>query len=173
MSAEFHIRRATAADRPAIWRLLEPVFREGETCAVDPAITEHDALALWMDRPARVYVLETSAGEIPGTYYIKDNQSGPGDHVCNCGYIVDVNTRGKGYAGAMCEHSQQVAREMGYLAMQFNIVLASNERAVHLWTKHGFQALCRVPKAFRHPRLGLVDAFVMYKWLGEQELVGT
>ena len=46
--------------------------------------------------------------------------------------------------------------------MQFNFVVSSNESAVHLWQSLGFEVVGRLPGAFRHPRLGLVDALVMF-----------
>ena len=66
----------------------------------------------------------------------------------------------------MCEHSQKVAIEMGFRAMQFNLVVATNEGAVRLWQKLGFAIVGRLPGAFRHLELGWVDAYVMYKELG-------
>ncbi|WP_229008735.1 GNAT family N-acetyltransferase [Methylophilus sp. Leaf408] len=68
----------------------------------------------------------------------------------------------------MCEHSQQLAKSLGYQAMQFNFVASSNEGAVRLWSKLGFETVGRLPKAFRHPSRGYVDALVMYKWLSER-----
>ncbi len=104
-------------------------------------------------------------GKVLGTYYLKTNQQGPGDHVCNCGYMVSTAARERGLATAMCEHSQSIARELGYKAMQFNFVASSNEGAVRLWNKLGFETVGRLPKAFNHPSKGYVDALVMYKWL--------
>jgi len=49
--------------------------------------------------------------------------------------------------------------------MQFNFVVSTNERAVRLWQDFGFQIVGRLPEAFRHPRLGYVDALVMYRTL--------
>jgi ribosomal protein S18 acetylase RimI-like enzyme len=49
--------------------------------------------------------------------------------------------------------------------MQFNFVAASNEGAIRLWNKLGFEIVGRLPKAFNHPTKGYVDALVMYKWL--------
>jgi ribosomal protein S18 acetylase RimI-like enzyme len=49
--------------------------------------------------------------------------------------------------------------------MQFNFVVSSNERAVKLWQSLGFEIAGRLPGAFLHPRLGYVDAFVMYRTL--------
>jgi ribosomal protein S18 acetylase RimI-like enzyme len=65
----------------------------------------------------------------------------------------------------MCLHSQEVAIELGYKAMQFNFVAASNVDAVRLWHKLGFETVGRLPKAFDDPEKGYVDALVMYKWL--------
>ncbi|MFT6908826.1 MAG: ribosomal protein S18 acetylase RimI-like enzyme [Oleiphilaceae bacterium] len=79
--------------------------------------------------------------------------------------MVSNIARGKGLATLMCEHSQSVAIELGYKAMQYNFVAASNDGAVRLWSKFGFEIVGRLPKAFNHPQEGYVDALVMYKWL--------
>ncbi len=88
-----------------------------------------------------------------------------GSHVCNCGYIVDETARGRGIASEMCRHSQREALSLGFRAMQYNLVVSTNEGAVRLWKKHGFEVVGTLPEAFRHPRFGFVDAYVMYKRL--------
>ena len=65
----------------------------------------------------------------------------------------------------MCRHSLAEARRLGYRAMQYNLVVASNTRAKALWDRMGFATVGRLPGAFHHPRLGEVDAFVMYRRL--------
>ena len=99
-----------------------------------------------------------------GTYYLKTNQGGPGDHVCNCGYMGHRRPK-TGFGHVDVYHSQRVAMDLGYKAMQFNFVAASNANAVRLWTKLGFKTVGRLPKAFRHSKLGFIDALIMYKWL--------
>jgi ribosomal protein S18 acetylase RimI-like enzyme len=158
------IREATSADAEQIWPILHEIAAAGEAYAYPRDITKEQALLLWLDAPRKTYVFE-ERGQILGTYYIKTNQAGPGDHVCNCGYAVSPQARGRGLATALCEHSQERARELGYEAMQFNFVVSSNEGAVRLWQKLGFAIVGRLPKAFRHPTRGYVDALVMYKWL--------
>jgi len=49
--------------------------------------------------------------------------------------------------------------------MQFNFVISTNERAVRLWQACGFAIVGRLPGAFSHPRLGFVDALVMFRAL--------
>lgn len=157
------IRPAEAADWPAIWSILSPVFAAGETYAYPRDIDEAGARATWMDKPAATFVGVDAQGEIVATYYIVANQPGQGAHVANCGYVVAEAARGRGWASALCEHSQAEAIARGFRAMQYNFVAETNEGAVRLWQKHGFTIVGRLPGAFCHPRLGDVDAFVMYK----------
>lgn len=159
------LREATERDWDRIWPLWHRIVAGGDTYAYAPETDFEEARDLWLRRPRRTLVAE-EAGVILGTYYLRTNQSGPGQHVCNCGYMVDDAARGRGLATAMCEHSQVLARDLGYLAMQFNFVASSNEGAVRLWKKLGFEVVGTLPRGFRHPQQGLIDALIMYKWLG-------
>jgi ribosomal protein S18 acetylase RimI-like enzyme len=159
-----NIRGATREDFDQIWPIFREIAAAGETYAYPRDVTKEQASKLWMDGRRKTYVVEEN-GTVLGTYYITTNHAGPGDHVCNCGYMVSFAARGRGLATAMCEHSQRIARELGYKAMQFNFVASTNEGAVRLWQKLGFATVGRLPRAFRHPSKGYVDALVMYKWL--------
>lgn len=159
-----NIREATSEDFERIWPIFHEIVAAGETYAYPRDTRKDQALKIWMDTPRKTYVFEEE-GKVLGTYFIKTNQVGQGDHVCNCGYMVSSAARGRGIATAMCQHSQNIAKQLGYWAMQFNFVVSSNEGAVRLWKKLGFVAVGRLPKAFRHPAKGFVDALVMYKWL--------
>ena len=164
MSATVAIRPAIAADDDAIWAILEPTFRAGETYPIPRDIGRAEALAYWRAPGHSVFVAE-NAGAIAGTYYLRANQRGGGGHVANCGYMVAAEAAGRGVARAMCAHSLNAARERGFTAMQFNFVVATNERAVRLWQSCGFATVGRLPLAFRHPALGPVDALVMVRAL--------
>jgi GNAT superfamily N-acetyltransferase len=152
------IRPATAADQAAIWALLEPVIRGGEEFAVPRDGTLSDALAYWSPPGAEVFVAE-DAGQVVGSYCLRPNHRGGGAHVANCGYVTALHAR------AMCRHSLDRARARGFRAMQYNLVVSTNERAVRLWQAMGFSIVGRLPGAFAHPTLGDVDAFVMYQAL--------
>lgn len=152
-------------DWPIVWKIIVPVFRAGETYTFSPATTEVEAHKAWIETSDKVYVAKDKHNNILGTYYLKPNQPGLGSHVCNCGYIVSENARGKGIAAKMCEHSQAEAKRLGFLAMQFNCVVSTNEVAIRLWQKLGYKLVGTLPRAYKHKRLGFVDAFVMYKWL--------
>ena len=158
------IRPALASDDPELWRILAPVIRAGETYPLPRDWSEMQALAYWRSPAHEVFVAE-DGGDVVGTYYIRPNQQGGGAHVANCGYMVREGATGRGVARAMCLHSLEHARARGFRAMQFNFVIASNERAVRLWQSCGFEIVGRLSQVFDHPRLGLVDAFVMLRTL--------
>ncbi len=159
-----NIREATDADFDQIWPIFHEIVAAGETYAYERNTIKEQAKSIWMDYPRKTFVFEEN-DIILGTYFIKTNQAGPGNHVCNYGYMVSSAARGLGLATQMCEHSQDIARDLGYKAMQFNFVAASNEGAVRLWHKLGFETVGRLPGAFNHSKQGYVDALVMYKWL--------
>ncbi|HBW34278.1 MAG: acetyltransferase [Peptococcaceae bacterium BRH_c23] len=160
------IQKAEEADFEQIWTILQEVFQKGDTYAFSPDITREEVFHIWMEVPLDTYVaIENDL--IVGTYFLKPNQPSLGSHVCNVGYTVSAQARGKGVGRLMCEHSLNEAKAYGFKAMQYNCVVSTNQVAVELWKKCGFEIVGTIPKAFNHKEQGLVDAFVMYQWLSQ------
>jgi L-amino acid N-acyltransferase YncA len=158
------IRRARESDFDSIWQIFHEVVEVGDSYVYDPQTTKEEARAIWMAAGVTTYV--ACLGErVVGTYILKPNQPGRGSHVANAGYMVSTIAQAKGIGRAMCEHSLSEARKAGFTAMQFNMVVSTNEAAVALWKKLGFTIVGTLPKAFRHKQLGLVDAYVMHRFL--------
>jgi ribosomal protein S18 acetylase RimI-like enzyme len=151
-------------DSDAIWGILEPVIRAGETYALDRDLTREHALAYWFSDGHVVFVAD-DGGQIVGTYFLQPNQKGGGSHVANCGYITSAAAAGRGIARQMCNHSLGYAKSRGFRAIQFNFVIKTNERAVRLWESLGFNIAGTLPEAFLHPVHGYTDAYVMYRRL--------
>ena len=156
--------RPAADDDDAIWAILEPILRAGETYALPRDWSRREALAFWRAPAHAVFVAQVGA-EVLGTYYLRPNQKGGGAHVANCGYITHGRAIGRGIARGMCVHSLQFAADQGFKAMQFNFVISTNDRAVALWQRLGFEVVGRLPGAYQHPTLGFVDALVMHRML--------
>lgn len=148
-------------DHDMLWSLLRPVFRAGDTYAIDPDISEADAVTYWTAHHAYMAILD---GNVVGTFYIRPNQQGCGAHICNCGYITGRGTEGKGVARAMLAYSLKQAKTLGFEAMQFNFVLANNSRAVDTWRRAGFDEIGRIPRAFKIAD-GYTDALIFYRAL--------
>lgn len=160
------IRQAHTNDFEQIWKIFQEVIRSMDTYAWDPHTSQEDAYKIWMSPDNQVFVA-TINNEIVGTYYIKPNQPSLGSHVANAAYMVDPHKQGHGVGKAMASHSLEEAKKNGYIAMQFNFVVSSNENAVNLWKKMGFKIIGVSPKAFKHPKLDFVDVFIMHRFLND------
>jgi ribosomal protein S18 acetylase RimI-like enzyme len=158
------IRTTGSEDKEAIWRILEPVIRAGETYPLPRDLGREAALAYWL-APQHEVCVAVENSEIVSSYYLRANNAGGGAHVANCGYMVAEHATGRGVARAMCAHSLARAKERGFRAMQFNFVVATNARAVRLWQAMGFAIVGRLPGAFDHPTHGYVDALAMWREL--------
>lgn len=163
---EWSITPAGDADWKGIWDIFRDVISHGDTYTYAPDMTEEQAKNIWIRNNCHGYVVKRGE-EVVGTFTIRSNKPGFGDHVANAGYMVRKDYRGRGIAQAMCSYSLKEAKKLGYTAMQFNFVVASNEPAVKLWQKMGFKIIGTVPKAFRHSTLGLTDVHIMYRSLDD------
>ena len=158
------IRKATAADIDGVWTIFSKVVKTGDTYVFDPNTSKEDMKKHWFAEYMETYVYEE--GEtILGTYIIKPNQLGLGNHIANGSYMVSPDVQGKGIGKKLCKHSLQLATAKQYVGIQFNIVVSTNHGAVALWKKYGFEIIGTTPNGFRHAQLGLVDTYIMYKSL--------
>ena len=158
------IRPALNTDHDAIWNIFHEIIAAGDTYAFNPQMPREEALAYWFRADTHTYVAEEDGG-IVGTYTLRPNQSGPGSHVANAAFMVARDAEGAGVGRRMAEHCLSEARRIGFRAMQFNFVISTNTRAIHLWDQLGFKIVGTLPGAFRHPEKGYVDVYVMYRSL--------
>lgn len=158
------VRKATNTDYDAVWEIFSEVIQGGDTYVFDANTPKSELKNLWFANYMHTYVAEDD-GQIVGTYIIKPNHIAKGSHVANASYMVRKSAQGKGVGHLLCEHSLKTARDLGFEAMQFNIVVSTNQSAIHLWEKFGFKIIGTIPKGFQHQTLGLVDTHIMYKAL--------
>lgn len=156
------IRVAQKHDSEAIWAIFKAVIQTGDTYVFLPDTPRTDLDQYWLATHMSTFVAEVE-GEVIGTYILKANHPGLGSHVANASYMVHPAAQGQGVGTAMCDHSLAEARQLGFRAMQFNLVVSTNEVALSLWRKMGFAIVGTLPEAFHHQDLGYVDAYVMYR----------
>jgi L-amino acid N-acyltransferase YncA len=165
-ASQLNVRPATEADRDAIWNIFHETVAAGDTYAFDPRMSRDEALGYWFRADTHIYVVEND-GQVVGTYILRANQPGSGSHVANAAFMVARDARGLGVGRKVGEHSLTEARRLGFRAMQFNFVVSTNASAIHLWQQRGFKIVGTLPGAFRHPRAGYVDVYVMFRSLLE------
>jgi GNAT superfamily N-acetyltransferase len=158
------VRQAAETDWPSIWAFMEPIVRAGETFSWDPNTSEADARGMWLvPPPGATFVAEDADGQIVGSAEMSPNHGGGGAHVANAGFMVDAARAGRGTGRALGEHVIEQARAAGFRAIQFNAVVATNERAVALWQSLGWRILATVPEGFHHPTHGYVGLHIMHR----------
>ena len=162
---DIQVRPATENDFNAMWTIFQAHVAEGETYAHGPETSREDCYDYWFGPQVDTYVAVKGNERVLGMYKLQPNQVGRGAHVANASYMVSPNAQGVGVGRLLGEHSRGDARRRGYLAMQFNFVVSTNNAAIHLWKRLGFSIVGTLPKAYRHRRLGYVDAYVMYQLL--------
>ena len=159
-----NIRKATSTDHDAIWSIIKQVVASGDSYAFAPNSNRIDLLNYWCGQNKHTFVA-TINQEILGTFVIQDNFPGLGSHIANAGYMTAPHASGRGIGTMMGQQSLVIAKELGYYAIQFNLVIKSNERAVRLWKKLGFEIIGEIPDAFQHQTLGLTNAYIMWQKL--------
>jgi GNAT superfamily N-acetyltransferase len=163
-TGELLVRAAAAADADAVLEIARELARDGTTYVFPPDASDQLLLDYFL-APGGSNFVATRGGSVLGCYVLRESRIGRGDHVANASYAVAESARGSGVGLALGEHSLQEARRRGFQAIQFNFVVSSNGGAVALWRKLGFAIVGTLPAAFRHPTLGLVDAYVMHRFL--------
>ena len=166
MRGKTFVRKAHLEDGEAIWDIFRTVIKTGDTYAFPPDMEKDAALGYWLGEHYLTHVAG-AAEAIEGTYVLKANQLGLGSHVANGSYMVHPRSQGKGFGKLMGLHSIEQAKRLGFMAIQFNLVVSTNTWALKLWKSLGFRIVGTVPKAFQHKSLGYVDAHILYLALRE------
>ncbi|MEW7849767.1 N-acetyltransferase [Massilia aurea] len=163
------IRPALESDFESIWTIFCTHIVSGESYVFTTATSREAGYQYWLGQGVRSFVAASAGGRVLGMYRLVPNQVGRGHHVANASFMVSPAAQGAGIGRMLGEHSLDQARSHGYLAMQFNHVVSTNGPAIGLWKKLGFSIVGTLPKAFRHKRLGYVDAYVMYQLLQDPD----
>jgi ribosomal protein S18 acetylase RimI-like enzyme len=156
------IRKANEADKEKVWKIIQAVLSTGDSYTFAPDSPKEKMLEFWFSTEKETYAAVLDE-KLVGTFFLKANQPDLGSHICNAGYMVSPEAKGKGIGRKMAEFSLIEAKRLGFKAMQFNFVVKSNEIAVKLWLSLGFEIIGEIPEAFQHKDLGLVNALIMYR----------
>lgn len=156
------IREFVDSDWPQVWPIVRDVVRARETFPLDPGMTAEQAYDMWVERPPGLTVVAVEDDRVLGSAHMGPNRAGPGSHVSTASFMVAADARGRGVGSALCRFALDWARDNGYAGMQFNAVAESNDAAVEIYRRLGFQVIGTVPGAFEHPSLGRVGLHIMY-----------
>lgn len=146
-----------------MWAIFQSVIATGDTLPFAGDFDRETFQSHWFG--AQTAYVAVAGSSVLGMYKLGANYPGLGSHIASATYVVSPAAQGKGMGRALVAHSLEQAQSDGFIAMQFNYVVSTNAPAVELYKKLGFDIVGTLPKAFRHQRLGLVDAYVMFRFL--------
>lgn len=158
------IRDFKASDLEALCDIFDEVTSTGDTYDFAPNTPREISRKYFTDKDIKCFVAELD-DQITGMGMLKANRPGNGSHVGNCSYMVSSKFRRQGIGEKLCQHSIELAKEEGFKAIQFNFVVSTNTTAVNLWKKLGFEIIGTIPGGYNHAKLGLVDAYIMFRKL--------
>ena len=159
------IRAIEPPDRDAVVHLSRELVRSADTYAFDPDTTDDQLWQYWSPAPPGHGYVAVLEDDVVGVFLIRPNHPGPGAHVANASYAVRADVRGIGLGRRMAEASLDLAAELGFEAMQFNIVVGTNHHAVRLWRSLGFRVVGTIPEGFQLPDGSRVSHHIMYRQL--------
>lgn len=165
---DFTLDTARPEDFEAVKEIFLHVVDEGETYSYERAeLTDEWIRHYWLENTVTTLVARLPDGKVAGVCAIRVNRTGRGNHISNASYIVHHDHRGLGIGHALGRESLKVAAAKGFKAMQFNYVVSTNAKAVALWQSLGFKIIGTMPQGYRHARHGLVDVYMMHRFLDE------
>lgn len=162
----YTIRAARLEDFEEIYDIFCKVLAEGKTYSYTlEEMTPDRSMAYLMSAKGTHCMVADIDGKVAGVAAVRPNRTGRGHHVANASFMVHPDYRRMGIARAMGLAALDYAKSKGYLAMQFNFVVSVNKVAVDLWKSLGFKVVGTIPKGFEHITDGLVDVYVMHRFL--------
>lgn len=164
--SSFTIRPARLEDFEEIYDIFRGVLNEGKTYSYTlEEMTPDRSLAYWISAPGTHCMVADVDGKVVGVAAVRPWRTGRARHVANASFIVHDGYRRMGIARALGLAALEYAKSQGYLAMQFQFVVSINVVAVNLWKSLGFEIVGTLPKVFNHATEGLVDVYIMHRFL--------
>ncbi len=147
-------------DVAAMMEIWNAVVEAGRAFPQTDPLTAEEASAFFAEQSHTA--VATVAGRVAGLYILHPNNVGRCGHVANASYAVSSEVRGHGVGRLLVEDSLRQAARLGFRGLQFNAVVASNERAIALYEDLGFQRIGRIPGGFRNKEGVYEDIFIYY-----------
>jgi L-amino acid N-acyltransferase YncA len=164
MTDQVLVRSLQNADLAPLFEIFGEILMAGDVFPYPGETTFEQFKKIWLPE-ASFSNVAICDDQVCGGYYVKPQWPGRGSHVATATYLVSPAARGRGLGLTLGRHSLAAARQKGYTAMQFNLVISTNMPAVKLWQKIGFEIIGTVPGGFDHALLGPVDTYLMHRFL--------
>lgn len=149
-------------DEEALYEIFQEVVNSGSQFPYECSSLEEFRRQFFIPK-GQVYVCHSLDGKVIGGFYLRANYSGRSSHIANAAYMIRNTYRGKGLGSLLIKASLHFAKDLGFQAMQFNMVLSQNTLAIKLYERLGFSIVGIIPQAVRNPSGNYQDGYVMHR----------
>lgn len=160
----FNLKPFRQEDENALYKIFQEVVDSGTQFPYECSSVQ-EFHRQFLNPKSHVYVCYSSSQELLGGFYIRANFPGRSGHIANAAYMIKGQYRGQGIGTLLINASLELAKNLGFQAMQFNMVLSQNVRAIRLYQKLGFNIIGTIPQAVRNPDGSYQDGYVMHRKL--------
>ncbi len=142
------VREFTKEDIPAMLGIWNEVVEEGVAFPQMEFLDERTGMEFFEAQSFTGIAVEEETDSVVGLYILHPNNIGRCGHISNASYAVKGGQRGKKIGEILVSHCIGKAREIGFRILQFNAVVITNTRALHLYERLGFVKLGVIPEGF-------------------------
>lgn len=148
-------------EKKELYELFLEIIKEGDSYPQTLPYSFEEFFNYFFAKGSTVLICKENQ-KIVGGFYLKPNFPGKSSHIGNCGYIVNKDYRGQKIGFHLGKCSIDIAKELGYKSIIFNLVIKENIRAVKLWEKLGFKIIGTIPDAVKINNDKFHDAYIMF-----------
>jgi GNAT superfamily N-acetyltransferase len=140
----------TSDETEQLFSMFAEVVARGDGFPQAAPLTRDVFESTWV-RPVTAVIgaRPAAGGDLLGAYYLKPNFAPRAGHIANAGYVVAGAARGRGIGRELLRDTVWRAPLLGFRAVQFNLVFASNP-ARALYEEMGWREIGRIPDAVDH-----------------------
>lgn len=151
-------------DEEELYEIFREVVETGSQFPYECSSKEEFKLHFFTPQ-GQVYVCHNSDGKVIGGFYLRANYSGRSNHIANAAYMINSAHRGKGVGVLLIKASLHLSKNLGFQAIQFNMVLSQNTRPIKIYQKLGFKIAGIINDAVRNSDGNYQDGYVMHRKL--------
>ncbi len=148
-------------EKKELYELFKEIIKEGNSYSQMLPYSFEEFLDYFFPKDSLVLICKKDKKIIAG-FYLKPNFTGKSSHIANCGYIVNRDFRGQKIGFHLGKCSIDIAKQLGYRSMIFNLVFKENISAIKLWEKLDFKIIGTIPEAVKMENGEYQDAHIMF-----------
>jgi DNA-binding MarR family transcriptional regulator len=151
-------------DEESLYNIFQEIVESGNQVHFECS-SKQEFYRQFLESGSQVFTAHLSERELVGGFTIKPNFSGRSKHVANAVYMIKRIHQGRGIGTLLVKASLEFAKQLGFRAMQFNMVLSENHIALKLYQKLGFNIIGTISRAIKNLDGSYQEGLILHREL--------